>query len=132
MISPSRDEQLLRDAVLARILAAIDAGETIKLPPFDPNFPAPSSFALENVGVEPNPFGGTVAGARYQFEAEEDLLHLFVMPLDGGPLSSELAREVAGFVLGDVPRAMIWYKAGANSHHFYIGHEALTWLSPTT
>ncbi|MCE9558862.1 MAG: hypothetical protein K8R88_07900 [Armatimonadetes bacterium] len=124
----SASEQTARNQIIADILAKIEAGETIKLPPFDRSKQMGSDFALQNVGVESNPFGATVGKFRYQFEAEEDLLHLFIVRQDGTEITVEDAQPVASFVLGPVPTAMIWLRPGVFSQHFYLGHEALTWI----
>lgn len=122
----TESEQSCRDAVIAAILDCIAADRTIKLPDYDPLVSKPSlHFALTSVGVEANPFGGTVDRFRYQFEGEEDLLHLIVTAIDGSPLSPQESQQVAGFVLGDVPAALIWLKPGTYSQHFYVGHEEL-------
>ena len=98
---------------------------TIKLPDYDRNLSQPSGTALVSVGIEPNPFGGSVGEFRYQFEGEEDLLHLIVTRLDGEPLSPEEAQEVAGFVLERLPKSLVWRRPGEFSHHFYFGHDEL-------
>ncbi|MBL8049449.1 MAG: hypothetical protein JNJ45_12290 [Chthonomonas sp.] len=127
-MQPTPREQQTRDAVIAEVLRCIDEAVTIKLPAFNPDRQTGSDFALQHVGIEANPFGGTVGAFRYQFEAEEDLLHLFILRLDGEPISVTEGRPVAAFVLGEVPPAMIWFKPGEYSQHYYLGHEALTWV----
>lgn len=122
--SPAESEW--RNAVIARILQDIKAGVTIKLPDFDPKVSRPSDeFALLSVGIEPNPYGGTVAGYRYQFEGEEDLLHLIVVRCDGAALTAAEAQAVVDFLYPGVPPALMWFKAGEFSGHFYLGHDVL-------
>jgi len=122
----TESEQTRRDAVIAAILDCIAENRTIKLPEFDPLVSKPSlHFALTSVGIEPNPFGGVVGRFRYQFEGEEDLLHLVVTDLTGEPLTAEDGQAVASFVLKGVPTALIWLKPGTYSQHFYVGHEEL-------
>lgn len=129
MIQPSLTEKSDRDTVIAHLLDCIQRGETIRLPAFDAAHQSGSDFALQNVGIEANPFGGVVGEWRYQFEAEEDLLHLFVLRRDGSEIAVAEGRSVAEFVLGEVPPAMIWFKAGKFSQHFYLGHEALSFVA---
>jgi len=122
----SANESNRRDAVMARVLEAIRADRTIKLPDFDPQLSQPSAqFALTSVGIEPNDFSGTCGEYRYQFEGEEDLLHLIVTRQDGERLSPAQGQSVAKFVLGDLPTALIWIKPGEFSQHFYFGHDEL-------
>jgi DNA gyrase inhibitor GyrI len=109
-----------RDQVIGSILAAIRSDVTIKLPSFDPAAPG---------SIDDGPYWGTVGEYRYQFEGEEDLLHLFVSRVDHGKLSVEEAQQVVGFLYRNVPRALIWLKPGEFSQHFYLGHdELLTYL----
>jgi hypothetical protein len=75
--------------------------------------------------VEPNPYSGTCGPFRYQFEGEEDLLHLIVTRHDGEPISPREGQEVASFVLEGLPTAMIWLRPGEYSQHFYFGHDEL-------
>lgn len=123
---PTPDEQAFRDDLARRLLTAIQGGETIYLPAFDrERSVASDEQALVTVGVEPNPWGGTVAAFRYQLEGEEDLLHLFVVRQDGSALTPEQAQLVAGFVWAGVPAALIWLKPGRLTQHFYVGHDDL-------
>lgn len=124
-LEPTSDETVRRDAVMAEVFRCVREDRTIKLPDFDPEVSRPSPSAMVSVGVEPNPFGGQVGGYRYQFEGEEDLLHLFVTRLDGGPIGPEEAQSVADFVLVGLPRALIWLRPGEFSQHFYFGHDEL-------
>ena len=105
---------------------AIRNDVTIKLPNFDKNLSKSSpENALLTVGLEPNLFGGTVGPYRYQFEGEEDLLHLIVTRIDIGEISVEEAQDVAEFLLSPVAPALIWLKPGERSQHFYVGHDEL-------
>lgn len=111
---------------MRRILDYVRENRTIKLPPFDPSLARPSDkYALINIGLEPNEFSGTVGKYRYQFEGEEDLLHLIVTADGGTPLTPEEGQRVASFVLRGLPPAMIWLRPGEYSQHFYFGHDEL-------
>jgi hypothetical protein len=108
------------------LVEAIRGNETIRLPDFDPVFSRPAThFALTSVGIEPNVFGSVVGRYRYQFEGEEDLLHLIVVRQDDQAISVEEAQEVVGWVLRGVPAALVWLKPGQYSQHFYVGHDEL-------
>ena len=125
-INPSAEEQARREEVMRRILDFVHENRTIKLPQFDPSLSRPSDrFALLSVGLEANDFTGTLGDCRYQFEGEEDLLHLIVTGVDGQPVSTEQGQAVAAFVLKGVPPALIWLRPGEYSQHFYFGHDEL-------
>ena len=124
-LCPTPSEQLCLDKVLSGVLEAIHRDETIRLPSFDPLAARESATALHLVGIEPNPFGGSIGGFRYQFEGEDDLLHLFVARLDGEELAPETGQAVASVVLKDVPTGLVWFKPGRYTQHFYLGHELL-------
>lgn len=111
---------------MRRILEYVRENRTIKLPDFDPSLSRPSDrYALISVGAEPNHFSGAVGQYRYQFEGEEDLLHLIVTTVEGSPLTPEEGQQVAGFVLEGLPTALIWLRPGEFSQHFYFGHDEL-------
>lgn len=115
-----------RKQVLEKVLACVRSGETIKLPDFDPDLSTGGAeFALTSIGLEENPFGGAVGDFRYQFEGEEDLLHLIVTRTSGDPLTAEEGRSVAGFLFSGVPTALVWFRPGEVSQHFYVGHDEL-------
>jgi hypothetical protein len=124
-VNPSPEEQARRDQVFASILDAVRRDERIKLPPFDASLSEPGVTALHSVGIEPNAFGGTVGEYRYQFEGEEDLLHLIVTRRDGGLLRPEEGQQVTTFLLPEVSPAVIWLKPGTVTQHFYVGHDEL-------
>ncbi len=125
-MTPTPEEQIQRDKVIAQILNDIQANQTIFLPDFDPEISRPSDeFALLSVGIEPNPYGGTIDAFRYQFEGEEDLLHLIIVRTDGQVLTPFQAQSVVDFLYPGVPPALMWFKAGTLSHHFYLGHDVL-------
>jgi hypothetical protein len=110
-LHPTPEEQCQCEAVLSRILDCIREDRVIKLPSFDAEVPAL--------------FEGTVGPYRYQFEGEEDLLHLMVARSDGGPLSPAEGQSVASLLLSAVPSSLIWIKPGEFSQHFYLGHDEL-------
>ena len=125
-LAPTLDELAHRDAVVASILACIRSSETIHLPRYDPSLSRASDlYALQFVGIEPNRFGGEFGAYRYQFEGEDDLLHLFVSRPDGNAMSSAEAHAVVSLLYGPVPKALIWYHPAEFSHHFYLGHDVL-------
>ncbi|MEI7985554.1 MAG: hypothetical protein WCI55_07990 [Armatimonadota bacterium] len=123
---PTEPEQQRRDEVMTRVLRCIRSDERIKLPEFNPTLDRPTDqFALLSIGLEPNDFSGSVGGFRYQFEGEEDLLHLIVTADNQGELKTEDSQAVAAFVLRGMPSALIWLKPGGFSTHFYFGHDEL-------
>jgi len=125
-MQPTPDEIVRRDEVLARVVDYIRADRRITLPPFDASLARPDDrYALISIGLEPNDFSGTIAGYRYQFEGEEDLLHLIVTADAGVEISPEEGQAVAGHVLHGLSPAMIWLKPGQYSQHFYFGHDEL-------
>ena len=125
-IDPTPAEVAQRCQVVETLLDYIREDRRILLPQFDPSSAVPSDqFALQSVGIEANAFGGTVGDFRYQFEGEEDLLHLFITRVDGGRLSPEDAQPVVTFLLPTLPQALLWLKPGEFSQHFYFGHDEL-------
>lgn len=111
---------------MRRVVAFIRENRTIRLPDFDPSLSRPSDrYALISIGLEPNDFSGAVGRYRYQFEGEEDLLHLIVTAAGGETLTPEEGQSVASFVLVGLSPALIWLKPGEYSQHFYFGHEDL-------
>lgn len=124
-MTPTPAERARRDGIARRVLEYIAENRRIALPPFDPALARPNDrFALVNVGLEPNEFGGTLGSFRYQFEGEEDLLHLIVTA-EGREISVAEGQRVAAFVLAGVSPALIWLKPGEMSQHFYVGHDEL-------
>jgi hypothetical protein len=125
-LAPTDAELAQRNAVMAKILECTRTETRIKLPEFDPARERPSDqFALINVGLEPNDFGGVLGTYRYQFEGEEDLLHLMITSISEEPVSTAEAHQVASIVLHGVPSALVWLKPGEFSQHFYVGHDEL-------
>ena len=125
-VAPTEAEIAQRNAVMAKILECTRTETRIKLPEFDPARERPSDqFALINVGLEPNDFGGTLGSYRYQFEGEEDLLHLMITSISEDPVTTAEAHQVASIVLHGVPSALVWLKPGEFSQHFYVGHDEL-------
>lgn len=126
IFEPTEAEVQRRNEVLGAILEATARGVTIKLPDFDPRISrSGGDVAGSTVGIEPNSFGGSVGEFRYQFEGEEDLLHLIVTRLDQGEVSVGEGQAVAEFLLYAVPKALIWMKPGTITQHFYLGHDDL-------
>ena len=123
MIRPTPEEAARRDEIVARIREYTEANRRVNLPVFDPALERPDDrFALISVGIEPNVFSGTVGSYRYQFEGEEDLLHMIVTSAAGG-ITAEEGQAVGSFVLAGVPTALVWLKPGERSQHLYVGHD---------
>jgi hypothetical protein len=126
MIDPNPAERARRDQVVEAVIRFVREDRRIFLPPFDASISRPSDqFALQSVGVEPNEFGGSVGDFRYQFEGEEDLLHLIVTRSDGARLTPEEGQQVAHFLLPTLPTSLMWLKPGEFTQHFYFGHDEL-------
>ncbi|MCG9895772.1 MAG: hypothetical protein MH204_09885 [Fimbriimonadaceae bacterium] len=125
-IQPTPSEAEQRAAVLTEILGCIESGERIMLPDWDRSVPVQAEdYALLNVGLEPNRFGGWVGPFRYQFEGEDDLLHLMICRRDGGSLTPMEAQTVVSWLLAGVPSGLYWVKPATRSQHFYVGHDVL-------
>lgn len=123
MVRPTPQEAARRDEIVARIREYTDANRRVNLPVFDPALDRPDDrFALVSVGIEPNIFSGTLGPYRYQFEGEEDLLHMIVTS-SAGTIRAEEGQAVGSFVLAGVPPALIWLKPGERSQHLYVGHD---------
>jgi len=122
---PTADECNRRSEVLATILEDIKADRTIKLPDFDARNPHPSDIALFPTPSTQNSYNGTVYDYRYQFEGEEDLLHLIVTRIDETEISVEEGQATASFVFNGVPTALIWMRPGKFSQHYFVGHDDL-------
>jgi hypothetical protein len=75
--------------------------------------------------LEPNAYGGSVGEYRYQFEGEDDLLHLYIVRQSGDDVAVEEAQAVTEFLLPGIPKALIWFHPGVKSHHFFLGHDLL-------
>lgn len=125
MIEPTAEECAQRDRVMEEILRCTREDVTIKLPRLAAPAGLNPDLAWLEVGIEPNPFGGTVAEYRYQFEGEEDLLHLMVFRRDQGQILVEEAHQVTEFLLPGFPAALVYLKPGKFSQHFYLGHDHL-------
>ncbi|MBS1715247.1 MAG: hypothetical protein JST30_13015 [Armatimonadetes bacterium] len=123
-MAPGLEEVEMRSSVLEAVLQDVRNGRVIRLP--DPVIDGTASAtALHLVGSEPNPYGGMYGPYRYQFEGEDDLLHLFVARSDGDELTPEEGRTVAAWVLETVPPGLVWFKPGRFTQHFYLGHDDL-------
>ena len=130
MLRPSQTEIDARNSILAAISETVRAGKPVKLPAMDHNLSIGGETAFATVGLEPNPYGAWLGDFRYQFEGEEDLLHLIVTRRDQSLLSPEEAQQVASFALPGVPSALIWLKPGTITQHFYLGHDDLLAVLP--
>lgn len=118
MHEPNAAEEARRQEVMAAIIDCVARCQPVKLPPFDPG-------AGSAIGAEPNPFNGQCGDLAYQFEGEEDLLHLIVTRIDGEPCPLGLAQDLASWLLEGVPRSLIWFKPSPLAQHFYVGHDDL-------
>lgn len=118
-------EAFQRKEVLTRILDFIERGERILLPDWDGSPQPLSNYALLNVGREENDFGGKVGPWRYQFEGEDDLLHLMICRLDQAPMPADESRALVSWLLKGVPVGLYWVRHATHSHHFYVGHDIL-------
>lgn len=124
-MNPTIEERNRRSEVMRALLQAIDLSQTIKLPDFDPKNSVSGVVALQHVGFEPNRYSGSYGNLHYQFEGEEDLLHLIVSHCEGLPVSPLEAQLVATFLLEGIPEGLFWFKPGQYTQHFYIGHDVL-------
>lgn len=124
-MTPTAEETIQRDRVLSKVVDFTERGERIMLPRPDGSVDTPGESALLTVGLEPNDFGGRIGEYRYQFEGEDDLLHLMIVRLDQEPFPPGEGQMVASFVLPDLPAGLVWLKPGERSHHFYMGHDDL-------
>jgi hypothetical protein len=124
MLHPTIEEANHRNSVFARILDYIRRDEKILLPPYQrEETGGGAEFALLAIGD--NHFSGTIGPYRYQFEGEDDLLHVFVMRQDRTELTVPEAQLVVSFLIPEVSPALIWLRPGTLSHHFYVGHDEL-------
>ena len=121
MLEPTAEEIIRRDEVLAAIVVAVDCNQTIRLP----------AFSHASMPIAPNPYGGAVGRYRYQFEGEDDLLHLSVTCDDSSALSAEEGQVVAALLMPGMPPGLIWIRPGEFSQHFYCGHDDLVRLVRT-
>jgi hypothetical protein len=123
-ILPTSDESARRDCVMERVFEDIRQGRRIVLPDFEPGAEeGGEEYAL--FAIQPNDYSGEVCGYRYQFEGEDDLLHVMVLRLDRQPLTVQDAQQVVAFLLPDTPPGLVWLKPGTLSQHFYVGHDEL-------
>lgn len=125
MLNPTEAEETRRKLVRENIKTAIEANTRIELPRVNEFESQPSTTALLTAGIEANPYGASIGLFRYQFEGEEDLLHLFVVRQDQTEIHVEEARQVALWLLPGLEPGHVWLKPGEFSQHFYFGHEAI-------
>lgn len=122
MLDPTSTEVAQRDKVIEQVRLAVNAGERIMLPTGPAADPSDGpDIAMVRAGEEPNLHGGHVGPYRYQFEGEDDLLHVMVVRQDYDPLTPEEAQQVVRFLLPDAIPGLIWLKPGTISQHFYLG-----------
>lgn len=107
MLHATAEEEAHRDAVVTRIREYTASGKTIRL------------------DRSSDDFVGRLGPYCYLFEGEEDLLHLEIRRADGGILEPESTGEVARYLLGNVPEAMIWMKPGERAHHYFLGQDLI-------
>jgi hypothetical protein len=125
-MQPTPQEIERRNQVMAQILQDIQTNTTIRLPDFNPAVSRPSDeFALLSIGAEPNHYGGEIGNMRYQFEGEEDLLHLFIVKIDQSEITPQESQAVVDLLWPGIPTALMWFKAGKKSGHYYLGHDVL-------
>lgn len=121
----SEAERVRRNEVISALISNTEENRRITLPDLDPIYSKPAEgIACSTIGLEPNPFGGTCGLLRYQFE-DEDLLHLVVTAQDLGEVGILEAQEVASWLFSGVPKALMWFKPGTVTQHFYLGHDDL-------
>lgn len=125
MLRPTPEEQERRQQVLDLVCERIRAAEPILLPPPPAGSDAKSDFALVPIAKSPNAYNGTVGEYIYQFEGEDDLLHIFVVKTADEELELKEAQAVFEFLFPTFPPALSWTKSGTVSHHFYMGHDNL-------
>ena len=126
MVNASSEELSHASGVRDAVIDHINRGVTIKLPDPDlASLPPIADYALLNVGLEPNQFGGRLGDYRFQFEGEDDLLHLMVCRLDGENISPQEGQAVVSIILPKILPSQFWFKPAQKSQHFYIGHEVL-------
>ncbi len=109
MIQPSAKEEARRKEVLTAIKEAVARNETIKVA-------GPT---------EESHYNGGLGAYKYEFEGEDDLLHLCITKASGERLTPEEAQEVVAWLLPGLPPGLIWIRPGAYSQHFYCGHDDL-------
>lgn len=125
-VIPTPEEIEVRHNVIAHLLELINQNQTVKLPQFDPTRSATKTdFPFATVGIEANSLGGSFGEFRYQFEGEEDLLHLIVTRNNQTPLTPGEGVAVAEFVLDGIPKGLVRFRPGDVSQHFFLGHENL-------
>lgn len=112
-----------RNSVISAVLNAIANNVRIELPAFHPESGSPATTAFLSASIMTGPYSGRVNGYRYQFEGEEDLLHLIITQEGDGPITVTEGQAVAKFIFGNVPPALIWFKPGYYSQHYYVGHD---------
>ena len=111
-MSPTDEEVARRNQVIGAIIVAVDCNQTIRLP------------GLHSAS-QTSDYEGTLGEYHYQFEGEDDLLHLAVTRIDKGELMPEEGQAVASFLLRGLPPGLLWIRPGQYSQHFYCGHDDL-------
>lgn len=125
MLHPTPTEQDQRNQVISTLISYTQKNQLIGLPRYKEGESVSAHYALQTIALQQNPFGGSIGDYLYQFEGEEDLLHLMITRRDESLIEVNEAREVASFLLKGMPWALIWLRPGEYSQHFYFGHDDL-------
>jgi hypothetical protein len=104
MPNPTSEEMDARRAILSAICQAVAENRKIRID---------------------DSYRGNLGEYRYQFEGEDDLLHLAITREDGRALTPEEAQAVVAWLLPGMPPGLIWIRSGEFSQHFYCGHDDL-------
>ena len=104
---PTPAEDAERARVIAALINAIEHDHPIRVP----------------TPGETSQFSGVVGGFQYQFEGEDDLLHIAITRIDRKGLVAEEAQNVVSWLMPEMPAGLIWIRPGEYSQHFYLGHD---------
>lgn len=104
MLKPNNEENEARRTIISAIRQAVAQDQRIR--------------------VE-DELSSNVAEFHYQFEGEDDLLHLAITRQNGDALAPEEAQSIVAWLLPGMPPGLIWIRPGEFSQHFYCGHDDL-------